>query len=279
MSNLGNSGEGEKQSTPDSEKAPVEADRAFPSTSSINGPPGFSSLPSFSFHPPMETDLEGSPVNELPTLRPLPPNRAWDPMPTMGGPVYDGPAYTCQARTTITQFETPDFNAPANVQEQSFLPSLSIPSLTPSPPPGHSATRLWDTRHSPYPNNRDRPRATNLNIARSLRETEPNRTSPSLMPTASSEFTRATSSPDYHGRPTWHIPLSTISRGGHSTNQDYTYSGTTSDGSMQTGVLEPSSSRLESLSCESEVGPSGERVEYDAVRIPAGRYVGPRISP
>ncbi|CAE6418941.1 unnamed protein product [Rhizoctonia solani] len=262
--------EGEKQITSDSEKTPVEADRASPPTSSINGPPGFPTIPSFPFYPPMGVESQGSSMHDLPPLRQVPSTRVWDPMPSVETLVYDGPAYTSQARTTTTQYQTSEFNAPTDVQERNPLPTLSTISLTPSPPPTRSALRTRVSRQNPYPNNQDRPRAVKLNIARSLREAEFSHMNKSLLPINSSEFMGVKPSPEYHGCPTWPIPQSALSRGGGDMHQDYTYSGATSDGPTLPGMIEPGSSHLESLSCEPEVGPSGEVVEYDAV--PVGRY-------
>ncbi|KAG8763113.1 hypothetical protein FRC11_005965 [Ceratobasidium sp. 423] len=265
-------GEEEKKGASDSERASSEADRTSPSTSSASAATGLPALPSFSFSllPSMETELQAGSMDELPPLRQLPRTRTWDPMPTAAPSVYNGPAYTCQARINTTQHGFSKFADPADTHDRISLPPLSIPSLTPSPPTSRSAPRLRDGRQNPYPDNQGRPRATNLNIARSLRETEFNPTNPSYSPIPASEFTLVTPSPEHHERITWPTPQSSLDADGYGMSQECGYSGATGDAPMRSGVLELAPPRVEPQPYEREVGPTGETVEYDP--IPTGRY-------
>ncbi|CAE6430177.1 unnamed protein product [Rhizoctonia solani] len=264
-------GEEEKKAS-DSERTSTEADRTSPSTSSASDTTGFPSLPSLSLLPPIGTGPPAGSMLELPPLRPLPPTRAWDYMPVVDPSVFERPAYTCQARTNTTPYEFSEFNDSIHTQDQTSLPSLFIPPLTPSPPPSRSVSRLRDGRRNPYPDNQGRPRAANLNIARSLRDTEFNPTNSSISLVTAPEFTPVTPSPEYHERLPWSTAQSNLSGGEHDMAQEFGYSGAISDASMRSGILELSSSHIESRLYEHEVGPSGETVEYDPV--PAGRYGG-----
>ncbi|KAJ1311120.1 hypothetical protein OPQ81_009621 [Rhizoctonia solani] len=244
-------GEEEKKSISDSERISPEGDRESPSTSS--------------------TSATVDSMDELPPLRQLPLTRAWDPMPTVDPSVYDGPAYTCQARVNDTQYELSEFEGPSHAQDQISLPPLSIPLLTPSPPPSRSVSRIRDGRQNPYPDNQGRPHATNLNIARSLRESEFNPTNPSFPPVNAPEFTPVTPSPEYHEQLTWPVP-SNLNRSGYDMSQDYGYSRATNNDSMRSAA-EPVLLRAEPHPYGREVGPTGETIEYDP--IPAGSLYDP----
>ncbi|CAE6433919.1 hypothetical protein ACGC1H_001462 [Rhizoctonia solani] len=263
-------GEEEKKGSSGSERTSMETDRTSPSTSSASGTTGFPSAPSLPLLPPMSTEPQSGSMLELPPLRPLPPTRAWDCIPTAGPSVFDSPAYTCQARTNATRYEFSGFNSPTHTPDQISLPPLSILPITPSPPPNRSVSRLRDGRQNPYPDNQNRPRATNLNIARSLRETEFNPTNSSFSPFAVTEFTPVTSSPELHEQLPWPTPPPSFNSGEHNMIQEFGYSGVMGDVSMRPGVLEHSPSHIESRPYGHEVGPSGETVEYDPV--PAARY-------
>ncbi|CAE6521625.1 unnamed protein product [Rhizoctonia solani] len=232
-------GEEDKKGASDSERGSPEADRAYPSTSSASGTTGLPALPAFSLFPSMVTELQVDPMDELPPLRQLPPTRAWDPMPTASPSVSNGPAYTCQARTNITQHEFSELTSLTDTHDQISLPPLSIPSLNPSPSPSRSAPRLRDGRQNPYPDNQGRPRAVNLNIARSLREAEFNPANPSYSPTVPSEFTPVTPSPGHHGRIVWPTSQSNLNGDGDGTSQDYGYSGVTDDVPIHLRALVP----------------------------------------
>ncbi|KAH7344672.1 Gti1/Pac2 family-domain-containing protein [Rhizoctonia solani] len=264
-------GEGEKRGTSDSESTPLEGERISPPASSTSGTTF--PLPSFPPLSPMGTESQASSIHELPPLRQLPSTRAWDPMPTVDPSVYDGPAYTCQARTDTSPYEFSEFSDSTHTQDQFSLPSLSIPPLTPSPPPSRPVPRLRDGRQHPYPDNQGRPRAMNLHIARSLREAEFNPTNPSVSPVTGPEFMLVTPSPEYHERLTWPAPQPALNRDTHDASQVYGYSGAVDDASGRSGVLESASSRSRLRDYENEVGPAGETVEYDP--IPTGRYGRP----
>ncbi|CAE6406860.1 unnamed protein product [Rhizoctonia solani] len=166
-------GEGEKQNPVDSEKVPPESGRTSQPISSTQAPTGLSTLSSFPHLPSIGIEEQDSPIHDLPPLRKPPSTRVWDPMPIVDSLVYyDGPAYTCQARTTAVQYEFSQFNTPASVQDQTPLLSPSIIQSTLNPSSSRSTLRLRDGRQNPYPGNQDRPLAKNLNVARSLRETE-----------------------------------------------------------------------------------------------------------
>ncbi|KAF8761005.1 Secretory pathway protein Sec39 [Rhizoctonia solani] len=231
--NLSYSGEGEKQNPVDSEKVPPESG----------------------------IEEQDSPIHDLPPLRKPPSTRVWDPMPIVDSLVYyDGPAYTCQARTTAVQYEFSQFNTPASVQDQTPLLSPSIIQSTLNPSSSRSTLRLRDGRQNPYPGNQDRPLAKNLNVARSLRETEFNRTRSPFSPTPNIEYELLAPSPEYLGCSNWPIPPSNVDRSGGSTNQCYAYPGSTNDGSIRLGNTETTSNHLGSLSRDPKLGPQERRL-------------------
>ncbi|CAE7184800.1 unnamed protein product [Rhizoctonia solani] len=256
-------GEEQKRGTSDSERTSVEPDRTSPSTSSADSTTGVPSLPSLALFPSAEPHADSMP--ELPPLRSLPPARAWDYTPAVDPLAFNRPAYTFQARANTSPYEMDD---PTYTHNQLSLPALSIQALTPSPPPSRSVSRLRDNRQNPYPDSRSRPHATNLNIARSLRDTGFNPMNPTFSPDTSPEFAPIT--PEYHEQLTWSTTQMDINRSGHTMIQGFGYSGVVGGASMRSGVLESSPSHSESRSYECEIGPSGETVEYDPV--PAGRY-------
>ncbi|CAE6373361.1 unnamed protein product [Rhizoctonia solani] len=248
-------GEEEKKGTSDSERA--SADRTSPA-SSASGPP---SRLSFPLHPFTEVQSQTNPISELPPLRALPLTPSWDHMPATDPSMFDKPAYTCQSRSDPTQYFS-GFNSPAHTQDQLSLPPLSLPSLDPSPPPIRPVSRLRNARKFPYPDNQGRPRATNLHIARSLRDSEFNPINSSF-----STFTPTEFPPESL---TWSIPPSNLRGGERTMLPEYMHPPAIGSASMRSGTLEQLPLQIEHRPFEHEVGPSGETVEYDPV--PTGRY-------
>lgn len=254
--------------SPYSDSASLETDRDSPAaTTSTGGTPDLSSLPSLlplASEPRSHTPAQDESMFNLPPLRPLNPRLTWEETATPTSSNFSGPAYATHSRSEPTQYAFPKPTAPT-----ASLTSISVPSLN---PPNRVIPRLRDSRQQPYPTH-ERPHNLSLNIARSLREPEHTPTDPSFAPAPAQSFDPGPGPamgydahpPSYHERPmAWDAPPVGFDSGGFGMRGE--------GGGGQPDVAPvPMRTRPAPRPYEYEIGPSGERAEYD---VPTGRYAG-----
>jgi hypothetical protein len=196
---------------------------------------------------------------ELPPLRPMPTRTAWRGAPDSASN-FDGPAYSTQTRPGLA------YPFPNSSNTTPSLAAISVPS--PTPPPVRPAPRLRDARQRPYSLGQGaRPNAHNLSIARSFREPEHTSTDPSFAPDSAQEFAPGPEfrpTPPYHEEQvSWNVPQIQFDNGGFGMRQEQ----------QGDGIAAPMPTRPRAY----EVGPSGERVEYDVPMSSWGSYNGPPL--